>query len=106
MPVGKRLCKEAVVQKRGVYEKMARQTSSKKKKLNRELVLRALTDPKFRKLLQASPSKAIGKPVTGARQREIDVVLATVRGIEAHIQLVADELLCANGPGPCGIATA
>jgi hypothetical protein len=28
--------------------------------------------------------------------------LATVKGIEAHIRLVADQLLCANGH-PCGI---
>lgn len=81
---------------------MAHKASSKKKRLNRELVLRALTDPQFRKLLQANPSKAIGKAVTSVRQREIDLVLATVKGIEAHIRLVADELLCANGP--CGIA--
>ena len=76
--------------------------SGKKKKLNREFVLRALTDPKFRKLLQANPSKAIGKTATGIHQREVDLLLATVKGIENHIQLVADELLCLNGP--CGIA--
>jgi hypothetical protein len=82
---------------------MAEKASSKKKSLNRKLVLRALTDPKFRKLLEASPSKAIGRAMTGVDQREVDLLLATVRGIESHIQLVADELLCVN---PCGIVPA
>jgi hypothetical protein len=77
---------------------MAGKTSGKKKKLNRDLILRALTDPKFRALLKTSPSKAIGTTATGVHQREIDLLLATVKGIETHIQLVADQLLCANGP--------
>lgn len=76
--------------------------SAKKKQLNREMVLRALTDAKFRKLLKSDPAKALGKEVTPVHRREIDLVLATLRGIEAQIQGIADELLCANGP--CGIA--
>jgi hypothetical protein len=81
---------------------MAQKASGKKRRLNRGLVLRALTDPKFRKLLQTNPSKAIGKTATELHQREVGLLLATVKGIETHIRLVADELLCLNGP--CGIA--
>lgn len=81
---------------------MAKKAASSKKKVNRALVLRALTDPKFRQLLQSSPAKALGKTATEIHKREIDLVLATVKGIEAHIRLVADQLLCANGH-PCGI---
>ncbi len=81
---------------------MRKKASATKRKLNRNLVFRALTDSVFRKLLETNPSKAIGKSMTGIRQREVDLVLATVRGIESHIHLVADELLCLNGP--CGIA--
>ena len=80
-----------------------KKASAKKTKVNRALVLRALTDLKFRKLLESTPAKAIGKAVTAVQKREIDLVLATIRGIEAQIRHVADQLLCANG-GPCGIA--
>jgi len=76
--------------------------SPAKRRLNRELVLRALTDRKFRQLLQANPVQALGKKLTALQQQEVKLVLATVRGIEAQVHSLADELLCANGP--CGIA--
>lgn len=73
------------------------------KKRQKELILRALTDPKFRKLLATDPKKALSKDVIGPTiQKEISLVLAAVKGIEAQISHLADELLCANGP--CGIA--
>jgi hypothetical protein len=81
---------------------MALEPSAKKKKQNRELLVRALTDPKFRQLLQRDPKQVLGKAPTAVNQREIDLLLATVRAIESHIRNVADELLCLNGP--CGIA--
>ena len=76
--------------------------SPEKQKGNRNLILRALTDRKFRKLLEDDPSRALGKPATDINQREISLVLATIRGLEAQIKSVGDELLCLNGP--CGIA--
>ena len=75
--------------------------SPEKQKKNRDMILRALTDRKFRKLLEATPEQTIGR-VTDVKQREISLVLATVRGIEAQIKAIGDELLCLNGP--CGIA--
>jgi hypothetical protein len=76
--------------------------SPQKQKLNRELVYRALTDRKFRKALEGNPREALGRDVTDLHRREIRLVLAAVRGIEAQIKAVGDELLCLNGP--CGIA--
>ena len=76
--------------------------SPEKQKKNRDMILRALTDRKFRKLLEATPDQALGARVTDVKQREISLVLATVRGIEAQIKAIGDELLCLNGP--CGIA--
>ena len=74
------------------------------RKRQKELILRALTDPKFRKLLASEPAVALEKPkLTPEKLREIAMVLAIVKGIEAQIEALADELLCANG-GPCGIA--
>lgn len=74
------------------------------KKRQKDLILRALTDPKFRKQLAAEPEKALGigklKP---EMLKDVKMVLAAVKGIDAHIAAIADELLCANGGG-CGIA--
>jgi hypothetical protein len=71
------------------------------KKMNKELIQKALTDPKFRKLLMKEPTKALNvKRVTKIQLREIELVLAAVKGIEAQMEALADELLCA-----CSIAT-
>lgn len=70
----------------------------------KDLILRALTDPKFRTELQEDPSKALGLAKLNAEtKKEISMILAAVKGINAQISALADELLCANGGG-CGIA--
>lgn len=74
------------------------------KRRQRELILRALTDASFRRQLATEPEKALKRPELSVEMRkEIALVLAAVKGIEAQIAALADELLCANG-GPCGIA--
>ncbi len=74
------------------------------KRRQEQLILRALTDPEFRKSLQSAPHEALGKArLTPESQKEVAMILAVVKGIEAQISALADELLCANG-GPCGIA--
>lgn len=77
--------------------------SATKQKGNRDMILRALTDKKYRKMLEEKPQEALGARVTDVKMREISLVLATVRGLEAQIKAIGDELLCLNGP-PCGIA--
>ena len=77
--------------------------SATKQKGNRDMILRALTDRKYRKLLEDTPDRALGARVTDVQKREISLVLATVRGLESQIKAVGDELLCLEGP-PCGIA--
>jgi hypothetical protein len=65
-------------------------------KPQRELILKALTDPKFRKLLASSPAEALGlKKITPETAKEIKFILATVKGIDTQIGAMADELLCA-----------
>lgn len=82
---------------------MAKKTKSNR--VNRKLVVQALTDAKFRKQLKEAPAKALGiKKLSAVQQREIDIVLAMVKGIDRQIGHLADELLCANGGGGCGIA--
>lgn len=73
------------------------------KKRQKELIVRALTDAKFRKQLVTDPKQALGKEsIDPVVQKEIDLVLAAVKGIEAQVAHLADELLCVNGH--CGIA--
>ena len=82
---------------------MAAKKKAGLKKRQKELVLKALTDPTFKKQLMKAPQKALGKKVTATMRKEIAMLLAVIKGIESQISAIADELLCANG-GPCGIA--
>jgi hypothetical protein len=82
----------------------AKRPNPKKKRVNKQLIIKALTEPKFRKMLATEPEKAIGMQRLSVENRtEIRFVLATAKAIESHIAGLADELLCANGGG-CGIA--
>jgi hypothetical protein len=79
-------------------------TQSSRAGTNKALVVRALTDPAFRRLLAEQPAKALGvAKLSAVKEREVKIVLAVVKGIDRQIANLADELLCANG-GPCGIA--
>ena len=67
-----------------------------RRKANREMVYRALTDPKFRQLLETNPREALNKPkLTEVQKREVDLVLASVKGIQSQMNNMADKLLCA-----------
>lgn len=80
---------------------MARKLSAKR--VNKKMVVQALTDPKFRRRLKADPAKALGKKkLSEVQVREVALVLAVVSGINKQIGSIADQLLCANGG--CGIA--
>jgi hypothetical protein len=69
----------------------------------KKLIVRTLTDPKFRRILIKEPQKALGiRKLTPEVKKEIAMVLAAVKGIQSQINALADELLCANGGG-CGI---
>jgi hypothetical protein len=72
--------------------------------VNKQLVVRALTDPGFRKMLAVDPRKALGvSELSAVNEREVAFILDLVKNIVAWINSLADQLLCANG-GPCGIA--
>jgi hypothetical protein len=86
-----------------VVTKKPEKPSAERQKGNRDMILRALTDRKYRKLLEEKPEEALGARVSDIQQREVSLVLATIRGLEAQIKAVGDELLCLEGP-PCGIA--
>jgi hypothetical protein len=74
------------------------------KRRQKELILRALTEPVFRRMLVTDPAKALGRGrISPEMKKEVSMVLAIVKGIDSQISALADELLCANGGG-CGIA--
>lgn len=84
----------------------AQPESSEKKTRNRELIIRALTDPGFREMLTESPERALRlEEISDLNQAELRFIQASIRAIECQVNALADELLCANG-GPCGIAAA
>ena len=77
---------------------------SRSKQKNREFVYKALVDPNFRAQLERDPAKALQvRALTPKTRTEVKNVLDTIKRIEAQINGLVDELLCANG-GPCGIA--
>jgi len=68
----------------------------KEENKNKELIIKALVDPKFRQELKESPAKVLGvKSLTEINKNEIKFVFATVKSIESMINLMADTLLCA-----------
>ena len=84
-------------------ENLKRKKPASRKGVNKKLILKALTEPNFRKLLKENPKKALGiHEITVGQEREINLILSMVKGIDSQIASVADNLLCVNGD-PCGI---
>ena len=68
------------------------------KKANKQLILKALTDPKFRRQINSDPAAALKKKsLTKIQKKEVELVLAAVKGIESQMNVMADKLLCACG---------
>ncbi len=69
----------------------------KNEKANRELILKALTDPEFRRKLEKGDPAALGlKRLSETGKREVQLILDTVESINVQVSAVADEILCAN----------
>lgn len=60
----------------------------------RELILKALTDPEFRRRLETD---------TNIDEHIRNSILGAVRGITTQVAAAADLILCMPPPGPCGI---
>jgi hypothetical protein len=81
-------------------------------KVNKKLILRALIEPGFRKMLRENPQEALNMAEIKGGQLEIDLMLNVLCGIDEQINIVADKLLCVNlldpfpvngNNPPCGI---
>ena len=82
--------------KQGLEERL----SPRQRRINRNLILRALTDHTFRDALETNPQAVLGRPLSASNQHEIRLVLAVVKGIEAQIKLLGDELHCLSDVPP------
>jgi len=67
----------------------------------RKLVLKALTDPKFRKMLEENPMEAA--QMAGIKGGMVQDILNATYAIEQQTDRLKDQLLCTDPPGNCGI---
>lgn len=67
-----------------------------KKAENKKLILRALTDKKFREQLKSNPEKIFDVKGGGINRYEISTILNTVNLIESRLHSAADEVLCCD----------
>jgi alpha-galactosidase len=74
--------------------------SPRQRRINRNLILRALTDVTFRDALDTNPQAVLGRHMSDSNQHEIRLVLAAVRGMEAQIKALGDELHCLSETPP------
>jgi len=75
---------------------------TKLRKRNRELIYKTITDPTFRKRLQATPIQALRlTSLNDKNKTEIKELLSITNKIGSQISNLADKLLCSGGP--CGI---
>ena len=63
--------------------------------MEKDIILKAVTDPEFRKALEEN--------TVDIDEKTRKYVLGAVHGINTHVAKAGDELLCATEPGPCGI---
>jgi hypothetical protein len=82
--------------KSGLQERL----SPRQRRINRNLILRALTDQSFRDALETNPQAVLGRPLSASNQHEIRLVLAVVKGIEAQIKFLGEELHCLSDVPP------
>ena len=68
----------------------------------KELIKRALVDPKFREALVTDPQEVWGR-ITPEEAASLKAALEKVKQLDATIEKLAGEVLCTNGGG-CGLA--
>ncbi len=76
--------------------------------MKKQLILKALTDPKFRKLLQENPMEAMEMAeIRGGYIVDPMTIIDTVHAVEKTISEIGEQILCTSGgSGCCGIAYA
>ncbi|MCP4157061.1 MAG: hypothetical protein GY757_55625 [bacterium] len=70
--------------------------------MKKKLILKALTDAKFRKLLEANPQEAFNMADVKGGQFDPQGILDAVKAINKSISDIGEYILCTGG-GNCGI---
>jgi hypothetical protein len=70
---------------------------------HKKLVLKALTDANFRKLLKENPEEALNLAEVKGGQVVASQILFSVNAIDSLIADISDYLLCKDPGQPCGI---
>jgi hypothetical protein len=68
-------------------------------KLKKQLVIKALTDPKFRKLLEENPEAALTKEELEEIKGGVDEVMEQVSIIDIISTLIGPMIFCVEPPG-------
>ena len=72
-----------------------------KKDKRKEMILRAVVDPKFRKKLLENPEQVFGvKELSREDKQSVRLLRKTLPGMDGVINGISDSLLC--GTGGCG----
>jgi hypothetical protein len=74
--------------------------TTRQRRINRNMILRTLTDHGFRDALETNPQVVLGRHMSDSNQHEIRLVLAAVKGMEAQIKALGDELHCLSDTPP------
>ncbi|NIM14396.1 MAG: hypothetical protein GTO45_20375 [Candidatus Aminicenantes bacterium] len=70
---------------------------------DKKLILKALTDVNFRKLLKENPEEALNLAEIKGGNVAVNEILDTLASIDDQIDSISDKLLCVDPPGSCGI---
>jgi hypothetical protein len=72
--------------------------------LRRQIVAKAIVDPKFRKQLFTSPEKVFGEPVSKADAAALERIRKFLPSLDDIVTHLAGEVLCGGGGGCGGLA--
>ena len=69
----------------------------------KEIILKAMVDPKFRKELLSAPEKVLGK-MTREDMHMIERMKTILPGLDEMVNTMASNILCGGGGGCPGLA--
>lgn len=72
--------------------------------VRRQIVARAIVDPRFRKQLFTAPEKVFGEPLTAADTAALERIRKFLPSLDDIVTHLAGEVLCGGGGGCGGLA--
>lgn len=72
--------------------------------VRRQIVARAIVDPRFRKQLFTAPEKVFGEPLSAADNAALERIRKFLPSLDDIVTHLAGEVLCGGGGGCGGLA--